>query len=360
MPRVVDLGASDSESSQKVKAELIKLWLPSQLDIEDRDTLCLRGVISSEKELRFAQLEDALNDLRRARRIRRGLVTFHEVQLAGEGQKTQTKSRAVLQTVQERIDRCVRRYRVARGALLHLDPSGEWQNLYLPLTEADNRGPAKEPEEISGSDGRYTPSWIWRSNTTTVSPDEVNEDMHVEWAQCMARADRWEEEVTLLREEMRRVVQFLEWQSVNWLAKADARGGTTTPAVRAGLLAYANKQSSVFHHLAVRFCQRWHSVLTSLSLPHTWATEFLAAHKEPLANLELKTRKKSKDPSITRLHTDPPPPITITPATDDTTDSNIYSFDASSNNIHSFDVDSDGSSSECDGSGYESTSSWTE
>ena len=107
MPGVIDVGASDSESSQKVKAELIKLWLPSQLDPEDRDTLCLRSVIGSEKELRFAQLEDALNDLRRARRIRRGLVTFHKVQLVGEGQKTQTKSRAVLQTVQERIDRCV-------------------------------------------------------------------------------------------------------------------------------------------------------------------------------------------------------------------------------------------------------------
>ena len=87
---------------------------------------------------------------------------------------------------------------MARDALLRLDPSGEWQSLYLPLTEADNRGPAKEPEEISGSDGQYTPSWIWRSNPTTVSPDEVNEDMHVEWAQCMAHADRWEEEVTLL------------------------------------------------------------------------------------------------------------------------------------------------------------------
>ena len=132
-----------------------------------------------------------------------GKCPFAPSELVGEGQKTQTKSRAVLQTVQERIDRCVRRYRVARGALLHLDPSGEWQNLYLPLTKADNQGPAKEPEEISGSDGRYTPSWIWRSNTTTVSPDEVNEDMRVEWAQCMARADRWEEEVTLLREEMR-------------------------------------------------------------------------------------------------------------------------------------------------------------
>jgi len=310
MPGVLDTGTSDSESPQRVKAESIKLWLPSQLDTEDRNVLCLESAINSEKELRFAQLEDSLNDLRRARRIWRGLVAFHKVQLVGEGQKTQTKSRAVMQTVQERIDRCVRRYRVAREALLRLDPKGGWQTLYLPLTEADNRGPAKEPEEVSGSDGRYAPSWIWCSNTTTVSPDEVNEDMRVEWAQCMARADRWEEEVILLQEEMRRVVQFLEWRSNDWFAKADAREDTTTLAVRAGLSAYANKQASVFHNLAVRFSKRWRSALISLSLAHTWATEFLAAHKEPYTDPDLNKRRKSGDPSTAHPRANPQPPIT--------------------------------------------------
>ena len=67
-----------------------------------------------------------------------GLVTFHKVQLAGEGQKMQTKSRGVVQTIQDRITKCARRYRVARDALLLLDPQGNWQNIYLPLTEGDN------------------------------------------------------------------------------------------------------------------------------------------------------------------------------------------------------------------------------
>jgi hypothetical protein len=89
-----------------VKAESIKLWLPSQLDDKDWNLICLDGVVNSEKELRFAQLEDNLNDLRQARRIRYGLTAFHKVQLAGEGTKTQMKSRAVVQTIQDRIDRC--------------------------------------------------------------------------------------------------------------------------------------------------------------------------------------------------------------------------------------------------------------
>jgi hypothetical protein len=125
MPGVLDVDASESDPSRK-KAESIELWLPSHLDTAERDTLCSGSLIASERELRFGQLDDALNELRRARRTRRGLVIFHKVQLAGEGQKTQTKSRAVVRTVEDRIDRSVQRYRVARDALLQLDPSGSW------------------------------------------------------------------------------------------------------------------------------------------------------------------------------------------------------------------------------------------
>jgi len=282
MPGV--LGASVSRPSARGKAELIKLWLPSHLDAAERDSLCLGGVIAGERELRFGQLHDALDELRRARRIRRGLIIFHKVQLTGEGQKTQTKSRTVVHTIQERINRSVQRYRAARDALLQLDPSGSWRDLYPTLEDRDNRGPGKEPEEVRTSDGQYAPSWIWLSNPnaatggptqSAISPDEVNEDMRVEWAQCVARADRWEEEVILLQEEMRRVVHFLEWKSKNWVSRADARAGAVTPAVHSGLSAYAHKQASIFRNLAVRFCRRWHSKLNSLSLSHTWAAEFL-------------------------------------------------------------------------------------
>jgi len=301
MPGVPGGIASEPELSQREKAESVKLWLPSQLeDANERVSVCTAGIINSEKELRFGQLQDSLNDLRRARRIRCGLVTFHKIQLAGEGQRTQTRSRAVIQTIQDRINKSIRRYRVAREALLQLDPQGDWENLYPPLTDADNRGPGKEPEEVSASDGQYIPSWIWRSTATVVSPDEVNEDMRVEWAQCMARADRWEEEVTLLQEEMRRVVDFLEWRSRDWLSKVDARTGTVTSAVRAGLSAYAREQGSVFHSLAVQFCQRWHSTLLSLSLPRKWAADFLNKHSAQLVNPDFKKRKKgspNSDPS---------------------------------------------------------------
>ena len=326
MPGVLDASASDPESSRWAKAESIKLWLPSQLESADeRTSICMPGLINSEKDLRFGQLQDSLDGLRKARRVRRGLVMFHKVQLAGEGQKTQTKSRTILQTVQDRIDKFAQRYRVAREALLQLDPCGDWEELYPPLTKDDNRGPGKELEEVGASDGQYIPSWIWRSTATAVSPDEVNEDMRVEWAQSVARADRWKEEVILLQEEMRRVVEFLEWRSRDWLSKVNARAGTLTSAVHAGVSAYAKKQGSIFHRLAIQFCQQWYSTLLSLSLPHAWAAKFLNVHKAPLVNPDFKKRGQgiqSSDqpgvpatdphvelsPSITANDADAPPP----------------------------------------------------
>ena len=219
----------------------------------------------------------------------------------GEGNKTETKSRAIMRSVEERIQRSACRYRVARDALLQLDPAGSWQGLYRSLEDKDNRGPGKEPDEAIASDGRYVPSWIWLSGTnatdpteSAVTPEEVNEDMRVEWAQCVACADRWEEEVLLLQEEMRRVVHFLEWKSKDWTSRVDARAGIVAAEVSLGLSAYAHKQAFVFHNLAIRFCQRWCSNLASLSLPHTWATDFLGAQKATLDNPDVSKCKPKR------------------------------------------------------------------
>ena len=51
MPGAIDASTSNPDSSHRVKAESIKLWLPSQLDAKDRDSLCLRGIVNNEKEL---------------------------------------------------------------------------------------------------------------------------------------------------------------------------------------------------------------------------------------------------------------------------------------------------------------------
>jgi hypothetical protein len=179
-----------------------------------------------------------------------------------------------------------------------LEVSGNWSDLYPPLTNNDNRGPGKELEEVSSSNGQYAPSWIWCSSTTAISPNEVNEDMRVEWAQCEARTDCWEEEVTLLQVEMRWVVQFLEWRSGDWLSKVDLRASSVTPAVRSGLSPYAKKQTAVFHNLAVQFCQRWRLTLASLSLPHSWPPSFWTPTRNHLTIWASRNKSWPKIPQL--------------------------------------------------------------
>ena len=103
MPGVLNVSTSELGVSRE-KAESIKLWLPSQLDATERETFCLHGIISSERELRFGQLHNALDELWRARQVWCSLVTFHRIQLAGEGNKTEMKSCAIVRSVEERIE----------------------------------------------------------------------------------------------------------------------------------------------------------------------------------------------------------------------------------------------------------------
>jgi hypothetical protein len=43
--------------------------------------------------------------------------------------------------------------------------------------------------------------------------------LRIEWAKTRAKALRYAEEVDLLEEEMRRVLQFLEWRASWWRAQ---------------------------------------------------------------------------------------------------------------------------------------------
>jgi len=100
-----------------------------------------------------------------------------------------------------------------------------------------------------------------------------------------------------------------------------------------GLAAYAHKQASIFHNLAITFCRRWRSKLISLSHPHDWATEFLKAQGAPLVNPNVKKQKpKSQEHSssgfpIAPPHVDSPaknttaaPPISTNPETGENDD----------------------------------------
>ena len=206
--------SEDNAEDNVETAEAVPLLLPSSLDPGRRERICLQQVAEHERMLRKAQLQDSLIELRHTRKIRRQLLLNHHVQVAGGGQRVSTRSRTVVNNVENRITKFVERYRTAYRALLQLDPTGDWRETFLELKDSDNRGPWKEDNEGGVGDGSYFRSWIWLPNPRApsaaggeegedgASEEDMNEFLHVEWTTSFARLERWSEEVDLLQEEM--------------------------------------------------------------------------------------------------------------------------------------------------------------
>ncbi len=73
-----------------------------------------------------------------------------------------------------------------------------------------------------------------------------------------AHTDRWQEEVLLVKEEMRCVLAFLEWKAV-WWTEEGARDLDVRPDIADGIRAYAAKQAAINRALARSFEMRWES-----------------------------------------------------------------------------------------------------
>lgn len=282
LPDQDDSPTSDGmERLDSSKPETWPLLLPSAFPESDR-LLCYKGIVETERVLCLAQVQDNLADLRRFRRALRNLRLYFKTNTAGEGQKTQTKSRAIETGVNNQIKRAVWRYRIAYRALLELDAAGDWTNEFRELRDEDNRGPLKEFEERGTGDGRYAPSWIWVAPSLMTLPgegsvaeqQEVNETARYEWMTCRARADRWIEEEELLQEEMRRVIVYLEWKSRTWSEKVGIRKDSCSPDIQHGIDAYARKQANIHHEIAMSFVSQWLPYLNGCGFDTKWATEF--------------------------------------------------------------------------------------
>ena len=104
-------------------------------------------------------------------------------------------------------------------------------------------------------------SWIWLTGTAHGNQDG-DEVLQIEWCKSRARAARAKEEVRLVKEEMRRVVEFLKWKSEWWHMRAEhclADGG-----IAEGLRAYAQRQSLLQDNLSQHFQAIWKALLSKI------------------------------------------------------------------------------------------------
>ena len=183
--------SDDMQGSDVLKPETWPLLLPSAIPRDDC-SLCYKGVIETEVLLCSAQLQDNLADLRQSRRALCNLKLYFKMNVAGEGIRTQTKTRAIETSTTSQINQAIRRYCTAYNALLGLDLSGDWRREFRKLRNEDNRGPLKEVGELGVGNGWYAPSWIWTIPSVTALPGEgsdaewreVDKTVRCEWMTC--------------------------------------------------------------------------------------------------------------------------------------------------------------------------------
>ncbi|KAJ7260647.1 hypothetical protein C8J57DRAFT_1636746 [Mycena rebaudengoi] len=228
----------------------------------------------------------------------------HQQETEEKGVKAYTRSQGKIESLNEQV-RQAERYRGMRSSLVVLGrvlQNNEWEVALRPLAETDVRGMLRahfgdearqaatrakkgkgkgrgveEPRTKRRKVVAYKVlSWIWlaqkRAPTATEAMEReageenvsaegeqpaMDEALRIEWAKTRARSLRWSEEVQLLEEEMRRIVQYLEWQANWWTMRVGLREDKINERQQEGYRAYALRQALLKRSLAASFTKKW-------------------------------------------------------------------------------------------------------
>ncbi|KAK7026491.1 hypothetical protein VNI00_015571 [Paramarasmius palmivorus] len=271
MPTALAYLATLPNYSNVDTVEKIPVLLPSGLPETIRSQPQMGEWLDREVEYRRAQLRSALRCLRTHLFVRVGLNIERTTQ--ARGQKESTRSRQDLARNENEIQAFKTKYQSAWNALLVLIGEEQIQRQmpgYHVLHDHDVRShededshcvvssrktrPTNEPRPlIVAGESRRTLSWIWTGVDVSGDSKAMQEALRIEWSKCWARKRRWDEELALLLEEKRRVVQSLLFQSENWRRKA----GQDPEQRQEGYNAYALRQASLRKGLVERFETIW-------------------------------------------------------------------------------------------------------
>ncbi|KAL1937896.1 hypothetical protein VTO73DRAFT_12789 [Trametes versicolor] len=275
-------GDPDDENIDTVNPEEIALWLPSAVPEALRVGDFTRRLVDLERRLRLAQIDDSLSEIRRVRRMLMGISEFKRLHISGTGNRANMRSRTVYSNFLRKQTCAADRYRSAYRALSSLDPDGTWRHTFRELLDSHLTGPG--PVKKGPGEGSREVSWIWivQRQENVDDPEEArqyNDSMRAEWARSKARAERWEEEVELLIEEMRRVLAFFEYESDWWLGIVDRRAKfplrIPTPFdIIDGVCAYAYRQAETRRALVVKLARLWLPRLREYAIETDWTSQY--------------------------------------------------------------------------------------
>ncbi|KII83048.1 hypothetical protein PLICRDRAFT_65485, partial [Plicaturopsis crispa FD-325 SS-3] len=125
-----------------VPAENVQLHLPSSLSSDVRADVAGEDLVTIESRLRFAEMSDALDELRRQIQTRSFVHKFRILNITG--QKRSSRTQSLIDSVQIRVVATQSRYRRARAAYLTLAVPGDWEGQFRILKDTDVVGPSGE------------------------------------------------------------------------------------------------------------------------------------------------------------------------------------------------------------------------
>ncbi|OJA21308.1 hypothetical protein AZE42_13357 [Rhizopogon vesiculosus] len=176
------------------------------------------------------------------------------------GQGANTHARNAVSSIQAKIDAAHVRYNAARNAIINIAPHVNnigWQVEFHLLDTNDVRSMS---DLLDGeTQGTKSISWIWKMRGAATSEEDCEgslEAMHIEWCKAHACTMRWAEEVELLKEEMQRILQYLEWEAVLW-DKHAVEFHSSDDTEYEGCIAYAKWQADLHRSLALQFTHQW-------------------------------------------------------------------------------------------------------
>jgi hypothetical protein len=150
---------SQSQCNEPKKVEDLELWLPSSLGTAH---VCDSKLQELEWDLRYAQANDALNEVRQSIRLFSHLNLFKRTHI--RGQQASTRARTTLDLANARKLASKAKYDKAREALSELGPilgKVGWEDMLRVLHVTDMR-PLGDIAH-GQTEGTRDISWIWKS-----------------------------------------------------------------------------------------------------------------------------------------------------------------------------------------------------
>ena len=101
--------------------------------------------------------------------------------------------------------------------------------------------------------------------------------MWVEWCKAQECAARYEEEIVLVVEEMRRTLAYFKWLTREWESRAVAPpvdGPGIDDMIRKGISAYAYRQARIYRKMKDVFINSWYECLQEKDLGSPWLKRY--------------------------------------------------------------------------------------